>query len=164
VPGLSACFSASKSNWFWKRRVSSRVGIAFGAAVIALAAYAVLARGSDKGRLVIIAACAIGLAIPLMLAGGSGIPSRVLVPVAVLASAVASIVGGLLVGLRTFVIVGYALFGVSILILLWRTVGTLLGQSLFFLVAGLVLLGLALGARRLAGWTRRNEQSAGSAA
>ena len=57
------------------------------------------------------------------------------------------------------------MFGVSILILLWRTVGTLLGQSLFFLVAGLVLLGLALGARRLAGWTRRNDQtSSGSAA
>jgi uncharacterized membrane protein len=88
-----------------------------------------------------------------------------LVPVAVLGSAVALIVGGLLVGLRTFVIVGYAVFGVTILILLWRTVGTLLGQSLFFLVAGVVLLGLALGARRLAGWTRRdNEQSAGRAA
>ena len=54
--------------------------------------------------------------------------------------------------------VGYAVFGVSILILLWRTVGSLLGQSLFFLVAGVVLLGLALGARRLAGWTRREHQ------
>ena len=144
--------------------MDARVGVAFGAAVLALAAYAVLARGGDKGRLVIIAACAIGLTVPLMLASSAGIPSRMLVPVAVLASAVASIVGGLLVGLRTFVIVGYALFGVSILILLWRTVGTLLGQSLFFLVAGLVLLGLALGARRLAGWTRGNVQPSGSAA
>ena len=79
--------------------------------------------------------------------------------------AVSGMAGGLLVGIRTFVVVGYAVFGVSILILLWRTVGTLLGQSLFFLVAGVVLLGLALGARRLAGWTRRgNEQSSGSAA
>ena len=51
--------------------------------------------------------------------------------------------------------VGYAVFGVSILILLWRTVGTLLDQSLFFLAAGVVLLGLALGARKLAGWSRR---------
>jgi uncharacterized membrane protein len=82
----------------------------------------------------------------------------VLVPIAVLVSAVTLIAGGLLVGLRTFVVVGYAVFGVSILILLWRTVGTLLDQSLFFLVAGVVLLGLALGARRLAGWTRRDDR------
>ena len=61
--------------------------------------------------------------------------------------------------------VGYAVFGVSILILLWRTVGTLLDQSLFFLAAGVVLMGLALGARKLASWSRRaNEQSSGSAA
>ena len=70
----------------------------------------------------------------------------------------ALIAGGLLVGLRTFVVVGYAMFGVSILILLWRTVGTLLGQSLFFLVAGVLLLGLAIGASRLTGWTRRDDQ------
>ena len=113
----------------------------------------------------IIAACAIGLTIPLMMAGGPAIPSRVLIPIAVLVSAVALIAGGLLVGMRTFVIVGYAVFGVSILILLWRTVGTLLDQSLFFLVAGVVLLGLALGARQLAGWTRRADQaSSGGAA
>lgn len=165
--GVLLCFEIElvlETSRVLMHAMDARVGFAFGAAVLALAAYAVLGRGRDKGRLVIVAACAIGLTIPLMLAGGSGIPSRMLVPVAVLVSAVAAIVGGLLVGLRTFVIVGYALFGVSILILLWRTVGTLLGQSLFFLVAGLVLLGLALGARRLAGWTRRNEQSAGSAA
>jgi uncharacterized membrane protein len=81
-----------------------------------------------------------------------------LVPVAVLVAAVALIAGGLLVGLRTFIVVGYAMFGVSILILLWRTVGTLLGQSLFFLVAGILLLGLAIGASRLAGWTRRDDR------
>ena len=143
--------------------IDGSIGLAYGAAVIALAALAVLAR--DRGRLVIIAACVVALTIPVMLAGGSEISGRVLVPVAVLVSAVALIAGGLLVGLRTFVVVGYAVFGVSILILLWRTIGTLLGQSLFFLVAGVVLLGLALGARRLAGWARRNDQlpSAGAA-
>ena len=125
-----------KSNSFWKNQsvfahaIDAHVGLAYGAAVLALAALAVLARDRDKGRLVIIAACAIGLTIPLMLAGGPAIPSRVLIPIAVLVSAVALIAGGLLVGLRTFVIVGYAVFGVSILILLWRTVGTLLDQSL----------------------------------
>jgi uncharacterized membrane protein len=66
-------------------------------------------------------------------------------------------------GLRSLVIAGYAVFGVSILILLWRTVGTLLGQSLFFLVAGVVLLGLAIGARRLAGWSKRQLQAGATA-
>jgi uncharacterized membrane protein len=132
------------------------VGIAYGAALAALGALATAAR--DKGRLVLIAACAIGLTIPLVFVGLGEALSRVLVPVAVLVSAVALIAGGLVSGLRSFVIVGYAVFGVSILILLWRTVGTLLGQSLFFLVAGVVLLGLAIGARHLAGWTRRGDQ------
>ena len=136
--------------------IDANIGMAFGAALIALASLAALARGG--GRLVIIAACAVGLTIPVMLASGSEISGRVLVPVAVLVGAVALIAGGLLVGLQTFVIVGYAVFGVSILILLWRTIGTLLGQSLFLLVAGVVLLGLALGARRSAGWTRRDDR------
>lgn len=159
--GVLLCFEiefaleTTRVGW---HAMDARVGFAYGAAVIALAALAVLARDRDKGRLVIIASCAIGLTIPLILAGGPGIPARVLVPVAVLISAVAMVVGGLLTGLRTFVIVGYAVFGVSILILLWRTVGTLLGQSLFFLVAGVVLLGLAIGARRLSGWTRREDR------
>jgi len=87
----------------------------------------------------------------------------VLVPVAVLVSAVTMIAGGLVTGLRSLVIAGYAVFGVSILILLWRTVGTLIGQSLFFLVAGVVLLGLAIGARRLAGWSRRQLTAGGTA-
>jgi uncharacterized membrane protein len=98
------------------------------------------------------------LTIPLMFVGLGEALSRVLVPVAVLVSAVTLIAGGLVAGLRSFVVVGYAVFGLSILMLLWRTVGTLLGQSLFFLAAGVVLLGLALGARRLAGWTRRGDQ------
>jgi uncharacterized membrane protein len=142
----------------------AHVGFAFGAALVALAALTMLAQNRDKGRLVIIAACAIALTIPLMLAGGSVIPSRMLVPIAVLVSAVTLIVGGLLVGIRTFVVVGYAVFGVAILILLWRTVGTLLDQSLFFLVAGVVLLGLAIGARQLAGWTRRADQASSGGA
>ena len=79
---------------------------------------------------------------------------RALVSIAVFVSAVGLIAGGLLIGIRTFVVVGYAVFGISILILLWQTIGTLLSQSLFFLVAGLALLGLAAGAHRLANWSR----------
>jgi uncharacterized membrane protein len=89
----------------------------------------------------------------------------VLVSIAVLVSASALIAGGLLAGLRTLIVVGYAAFGASILILLWRTIGTLLNQSLFFLVAGVALVGLAAGARKLANRSRRDiEQSSGSSA
>jgi hypothetical protein len=142
--------------------LDSHVYPAYGAALVSLAALAWLAGEKAKGTLVIIAACVIGLLIPLMFLSTAGV---MLVSVAVLVSAVILIAGGLFTGLGMVVVVGYAVFGVSILLLLWRTVGTLLGQSLFFLVAGLALLGFALGARKLAGWSKRaNQQSSGRAA
>jgi uncharacterized membrane protein len=147
--------------------IDSHVYPAYGAALLSLAALAVLAPEKDKGRFVILAACVASLTIPLMLSGiaGTNIPIRVLVPIAVLASALALITGGLLAGVGTLIAVGYAVFGASILILLWRTIGTLLNQSLFFLVAGVALVGLAAGARRLASRSRRDiEQSSGSPA
>ena len=145
-----------EKSLFGPHAVTSVVYPAYGAAVAALAALAFLARERDAGRLVIIAACAVGLAIPLMIAGLADADGarRALVSIAVFVSAVGLIAGGLLIGIRTFVVVGYAVFGISILILLWQTIGTLLSQSLFFLVAGLALLGLAAGAHRLANWSR----------
>jgi uncharacterized membrane protein len=140
---------------------------AHGAALVSLAALAVLGPERDKGRFVIIAACVAGLTIPLMLSGFTvpDFPGRVLVSIAVLVSASALIAGGLLAGLGTLIAVGYTVFGASILILLWRTIGTLLNQSLFFLVAGVALVGLAAGARKLANRPRREiEQSSGSSA
>jgi uncharacterized membrane protein len=138
--------------------VDSYIYLAYGAALVALAALAALRPERDKGRLVIIAACVAGLTIPLMLAGfaGTNIPIRVLVPIAVLASTLALIAGGLLAGLGTLIAAGYAVFVASILILLWLTIGTLLNQSLFFLVAGAALVGLAAGARMLANRSRRD--------
>jgi uncharacterized membrane protein len=146
-------------DWlFGARVVTSIVHPAYGAALAALAALAMLARERDSGRLVIIAACAVGLAIPLMLTGlaEADVLRRALVSIAVFVSAVGLIAGGLLLGLRTLIVVGYAVFGVSILILLWQTIGTLLSQSLFFLVAGVALLVLAAGAHKLANWSRRD--------
>jgi uncharacterized membrane protein len=140
---------------------------AYGAALVSLAALAALGPERDKGKFVLIAACVAALSIPLMLSGfaGTGSPIRVLVPIAVLASALALITGGLLAGLGTLIVVGYAVFGASMLMLLWRTIGTLLNQSLFFLVAGVALVGLAAGARNLANRSRREiEQSSGSSA
>lgn len=140
---------------------------AYGAALASLVALAVWAPERDKGRFVIIAACAVGLMIPPMFFGiaPTNVLRRVLVAAAVLVSASALIAGGLLTGLRTLIVAGYAVFGASILILLWRTVGTLLNQSLFFLAAGLALVALAAGARKLAERSRRYiEQSSGSSA
>jgi len=140
---------------------------AYGAALLALAALALLPRESDRGRLVILAACAVGLTIPLMFAGiaSADLLRRVLISVAVFVSAVGLIAGGLLVGLTTLIAAGYAVFGLSILILLWQTIGTLLSQSLFFLIIGVALLALAAGAHRLANWSRPgSEASSGSAA
>ena len=155
------------NSLFGAHAVTSIVYPAYGAALAALAALAVLARERDSGRLVIIAACAVGLTIPLMFAGlaGADVLRRALVSIAVFVSAVGLIAGGLLLGLRTFIVVGYAVFGVSILILLWQTIGTLLSQSLFFLVAGVALLGLAAGAHKLANWSRPGiDTPSGSAA
>src|SRR3954449_3956954 len=102
-----------------------------------------------------------------MLSGFAGIniPVRVLAATAVHLRRLALIAGGLLTGLGTLIVAGYAVFGASILILLWQTIGTLLNQSLFFLVAGVALVGLAVGARKLATRPRRDiEPSSGSSA
>ena len=137
---------------------TSAIVPAYAAALAALATLAMLARERDSGRLVIIAACAVGLTIPLMFFGmpEAGVLRRALVSIAVFVSAVGLIAGGLLLGFRTFIVVGYTVFGVSIFILLWQTIGTLLSQSLFFLVAGGALLVLAGGAHKLANWSRRD--------
>ena len=168
--GLLLCveigLALEKARWVINA-IAPQVYLAYGAAVVALVALAVLARERDRGRLVIIAACAVGLAIPLMFSGvvGTDVLRRVLVSVAVFASAVALIAGGLLVGITTFIAAGYTVFGLSILILLWQTIGSLLSQSLFFLVIGVALLVLAAGAHRLANWRRADiETSSGSPA
>ena len=164
--GFEIVFVLEKSL-FTMHAIDSRVYPAYGAALVSLAALAVWGSERDKGRFVIIAACVAGLTIPLMLSGltGTAAPSRVLVSIAVLISALALITGGLLSGSGTLIVVGYAVFGASILMLLWRTIGTLLNQSLFFLVAGVVLVGLAAGARKLASRSRPDiEQPSGSSA
>lgn len=168
--GLLLCheiFSVLEKSLFSAHAVDSQVYLAYGAALVSLAAFAVFAPERDKGRFVIIAACVAGLIIPSMLSGiaVTDVLSRVLVSIAVLVSALGFIAGGLLAGLRTLIGTGYAVFGFSILTLLWRTIGTLLNQSLFFLVAGVALVGLAAGASKLANRSRRNtEQSSGSTA
>jgi uncharacterized membrane protein len=170
VFGLLLCYEILSvlEKWFFTAHViGSQVYPAYAAALVSFVALAVLAPERDKSRFVIIAACVAGLIIPLILSGidAIGVSTRVLVSIAVLAGALALIAGGLLAGLRILIGTGYVVFGFSVLMLLWRTIGTLLNQSLFFLVAGVALVGLAAGARKLANRSRRDiEQSSGSSA
>ena len=87
---------------------------------------------------------------PVFWSGGVvGLAGKIVVASLILSAAIALVVAGATGGVRRITLAGSGLFGVAILILLWQTIGTLLDQSLFFLVAGAVLLALAGGARRL---------------
>ncbi|WP_038358422.1 DUF2157 domain-containing protein [Bosea sp. UNC402CLCol] len=79
----------------------------------------------------------------------SGMPGKIAVASLVLLAATALVIAGAAGGIRRILTAGSILFGVAILILLWQTIGTLLDQSLFFLLAGAALLVTAWGARRL---------------
>ncbi|UZF94197.1 DUF2157 domain-containing protein [Bosea sp. NBC_00550] len=97
------------------------------------------------------AALVLALLVPAVFWSGSaiGMAGKITVASLVLLSATALMVAGAAGGVRRLVMAGSILFGVAILILLWQTIGTLLDQSLFFLVAGAALLAVASGARRL---------------
>lgn len=123
---------------------------AYAAALAAIAACAGLAR-DRRFAWPLALALIFGLVVPLVFWSGLavGLPGKVVVASLVLASAIALVIAGVSGGVRRLTLAGSGLFGLAILILLWQTIGTLLDQSLFFLVAGAVLLGLASGARRL---------------
>ncbi|WP_332690156.1 DUF2157 domain-containing protein [Bosea sp. (in: a-proteobacteria)] len=91
------------------------------------------------------------LMVPLVFWSGgvASLPGKVVVATLILVIAIALVVAGAGGGVRRLTIAGSCLFAVAVLILLWQTIGTLLDQSLFFLAAGAILIGLASGARRL---------------
>ncbi|BBK38072.1 membrane protein [Allostella sp. ATCC 35155] len=130
-----------------------RQGLA-GVAWVALAAGAVLPlaqiplAGDRRGAALLAAALLPGLAIiPAMgwLPGVAALAAAVLA----LASSVGLVGAGLFAASRPVTAAGYTAFGGIVLWLMYRTVGTLLDQSIFFLAAGIVLLLLGWGARRL---------------
>ncbi|WP_186421098.1 DUF2157 domain-containing protein [Bosea sp. CS1GBMeth4] len=81
--------------------------------------------------------------------GGVSLAGKIVVAALILAIAIGIVVAGAGGGVRRLGIAGSALFAVAVVILLWQTIGTLLDQSLFFLVGGAALIGLAGGMRRL---------------
>lgn len=124
-------------------------GLACGAAVLAAALHAMQVQG--RIRLVLPAAILLGLVVPLLFwAGfGHGLLGRILISSLLLASSIGLIAAGVMSGLKVISSAGYAAFAVIILILLYRTVGSLLDQSFFFFGAGIALVALAAGSRKL---------------
>jgi uncharacterized membrane protein len=89
--------------------------------------------------------------IPLVFWAGAGklLMGRVIVAALVLGSAALMVAAGTSSGMRRVGMAGIAAFGLAVLVLLYRTVGTLLDQSLFFLVGGVALIVIASVARRM---------------
>lgn len=76
-------------------------------------------------------------------------PSLVLLAIVTLGLLLGAIVYGLRHGIRPAVWLGYVGFSVEILAIYFKTVGTLLGSSVFYLATGLIIIALAGLARRL---------------
>jgi uncharacterized membrane protein len=75
----------------------------------------------------------------------------ILLAIVTLALVLAGIGYGLRMGIAAMLWLGYAGFSIEVLALYFKTVGTLLGSSLFFLSAGLIVIVLAAIAYRLHG-------------
>jgi len=138
-------------------RESARAGaaglmvyLAYGAALPLTLALTRLA-GDRRFAWPLAVALLLSLLIPLVFWSGaaSSLLGKVVVAGLILVVAMALVVAGSAGGVRRMLLAGAGLFGIAVLILLWQTVGTLLSQSLFFLVAGLALLVLARMTRRL---------------
>ncbi|MCU0886091.1 MAG: DUF2157 domain-containing protein [Beijerinckiaceae bacterium] len=97
------------------------------------------------------AALVLAMATSLVFWSGAGqsFAGRVLVSALVLLSSSAMIVAGAVMAQRRVSLAGAGAFGLAVIVLLYRTVGTLLDQSLFFLVGGVLLIAIAVGMRRL---------------
>lgn len=126
-----------------------------------LAAVQIAVTTDRRAGALLLAAMLAGLAIPpaQTLLGGSG--AKIVASILTLISTVGLIGAGILAGSRPIAAAGYTAFGCVVIVLLYRTVGTLLDQSVFFLAAGLALITLGYGARRLMGLAkaRRSTQT-----
>lgn len=96
-------------------------------------------------------ALALAAAIPLIFWSGFGFtgPGRIAVAALLLASSCMMVAAGTASGIRRVSLAGTASFGLNVLVLLYTTIGTLLGQSLFFLIGGILLIVLAIYAPKL---------------
>ncbi len=128
-------------------RGSEATSLAVAAGLVALASLGLLvALGRERRPNAAMAAASLALlALPVLFWSGLGITvaGRVLVGALVLAAAVLMVIAGAGLGQRRIVGAGVGLFGAAVIVLLYRTVGTLVDQSVFFLVGGVVLVASA---------------------
>jgi uncharacterized membrane protein len=120
------------------------------AAVVGIGLLYRLSRDKRSG-LLLVAALATAAAIPLLFWSGIGFLAvgRILVAALVLTSACLMVAAGATSGLRRVSLAGTAAFGLNVLVLLYVTVGSLLGQAVFFFVGGIALIGFAVYAHRV---------------
>lgn len=97
------------------------------------------------------AALVMSLLVPVLFWSGGAVSmaGKIVVAALILSIAIGVVVAGAGGGVRRLSIAGSLLFAIAIVTLLWQTIGTLLDQSLFFLVGGAALIAIASGMRRL---------------
>ncbi|MEI5664077.1 DUF2157 domain-containing protein [Bosea sp. CCNWLW174] len=97
------------------------------------------------------AALVMSLLVPVLFWSGGAVSmaGKIVVAALILSIAIGLVVAGAGGGVRRLSIAGSLLFAIAIVTLLWQTIGTLLDQSLFFLVGGAALIAIASGMRRL---------------
>lgn len=120
------------------------------AALIGIAALYRLSTDKRSG-LLLAAALATAAAIPLQFWSGLGFLGlgRIIVAALLLTSASLMVAAGATSGLRRVSVAGTAAFGLNVLVLLYVTVGSLMGQAVFFFVGGIALIVFAIYARKL---------------
>jgi uncharacterized membrane protein len=91
------------------------------------------------------------LLVPVLFWSGGAVSmaGKIVVAALILSIAIGIVVAGAGGGVRRLSIAGSVLFAIAVVTLLWQTIGTLLDQSLFFLVGGAALIAIASGMRRL---------------
>lgn len=129
---------------------AQRVVISGIVAVCAVAAMFV-SSSEKKGALALTIALVAAMATSLVFWSEIGplTMGRIVISALVLASACAMVVAGSVLGQRRMSLAGAAAFGISVIVLLYKTVGTLLDQSLFFLIGGVLLIAIGGGVRKL---------------
>ncbi|PZR92628.1 MAG: hypothetical protein DI537_12740 [Stutzerimonas stutzeri] len=97
------------------------------------------------------AALVMALLVPVLFWSGGAVSmaGKIVVAALILSIAIGIVVAGAGGGVRRLSIAGSLLFAIAVVTLLWQTIGTLLDQSLFFLVGGAALIAIASGMRRL---------------
>ena len=124
--------------------------VAYALALPAVVGFGLLAR-ERRFAWPLAAALVMSLLVPVLFWSGGAVSmaGKIVVAALILSIAIGIVVAGAGGGVRRLSIAGSLLFAIAVVTLLWQTIGTLLDQSLFFLVGGAALIAIASGMRRL---------------